>query len=111
MCPLDINKNNDEPTLKPLSLSSISNGGAEPLLVASIELRSMVGFPGPSLRPVVRFIVHAPTDPLYETQFPVTQPPTKTPVSDAPLLSSSSTVAIAFETKPAANSGAAASAI
>jgi hypothetical protein len=70
----------------------------------------MVGFPGPSLMPVVRLIVHPPTVPENKTQLPVPQGvPVKTPESDAPLLRSSWTVAIAFEANPAANSGAAAS--
>jgi hypothetical protein len=72
----------------------------------------MVGSPGPALKPDVRFTVHAPTGPLNETQLPVGQgAPNKRPVVDPPLVSSSSTPAIAFEAKPAANSGAAASAI
>src|SRR6516164_3314871 len=89
----------------------MSNGAAEPLVaVASIDSRSIVGSPGPALVPPVILITHPPTVPLYETQVSVAQAaPIKTGM-DAPLESLSSTVAIAFEAKPAANSGVAASA-
>ena len=79
-------------------------------MVALSELRSMIGAPGPSLWPVAELTVHNPTDPVKVAMLQLTpqDPPTMTPVSAAPLLSSSSTVAIAFDANPAASSGTAA---
>jgi hypothetical protein len=71
----------------------------------------MVGLPGPELVPFVRLISHAPTVPLYETQVSVAQgAPIIMPELNAPLVSWSSTVAIACEANPEVNRGAAASA-
>src|SRR5215475_1565376 len=110
MLPLDFNRNNNGLTINPLSLSSTSNGAALALLVASNELRSMIGFTGPLLKPVVKLIFQSPTGPLNVTQVSVPQgAPSKTPVVAAPLESLSSTVATAFEANPAVNNGAAAS--